>query len=299
MKLKNIVLSIVLASSFSTFSYAEDVPFSQELVVKAKDGDAIAQNDLGEAYYYGYETDKDFVKALEWYKKSAAKGNADALFSVGYMLDKAEGTEEDNPSALKWYTQAAQKDQLHAQYYLAYLYLYGDSGVSVNTKKGLEWVTKAADAGLDLAQAELGHLYYNGEQEGIPQDLKKALYYYQLAVEQDESSAINNLGILYLEGKAGLTRDYKEAMRLFTRASEAEYGLGSSNIGYMFEEAKGVSKNYKKAAEYYSLAVEQGDHSALLDLVRLYQIGGFGLTKSLTKATEYQQQWQELQTESE
>ena len=164
MKLKNIVLSILLSSSVTISStvYAEDVPFSQELVEQAKSGNAEAQNNLGDAYYYGNDVDQDFGKALEWFKKSAAKGNADALFSVGYMYDYGEGTEEDNPTALKWYTQAAQKGQLYAQYYLGFLYLYGDEGVGVNSKKGLEWMTKSADGGLDLAQAELGHLYNDG-----------------------------------------------------------------------------------------------------------------------------------------
>ena len=135
MKLKNIVLSILLSSSVTIPSivYAEDVPFSQELVEQAKSGNAEAQNNLGDAYYYGNDVDQDFGKALEWFKKSAAKGNADALFSVGYMYDYGEGTEEDNPTALKWYTQAAQKGQLYAQYYLGFLYLYGDEGVGVNS----------------------------------------------------------------------------------------------------------------------------------------------------------------------
>lgn len=100
MKLKNIVFSILLSMSAISLAQAEDVSFSQELVQQAKSGDVIAQNNLGDAYYYGNDVDQDFGKALEWFKKAAAKGNADALFSVGYMYDYGEGTEEDNPTAL-------------------------------------------------------------------------------------------------------------------------------------------------------------------------------------------------------
>ena len=95
MKLKNIVFSILLSSSIFTLVHAEDASFSQELVQQAKSGDAVAQNNLGDAYYYGNDVDQDFGKALEWFKKAAAKGNADALFSVGYMYDYGEGAEED------------------------------------------------------------------------------------------------------------------------------------------------------------------------------------------------------------
>jgi actin-related protein len=75
MKLKNIVLSILLSSSVTISStvYAEDVPFSQELVEQAKSGNAEAQNNLGDAYYYGNDVDQDFGKALEWFKSQLRK----------------------------------------------------------------------------------------------------------------------------------------------------------------------------------------------------------------------------------
>ncbi|EOR08351.1 hypothetical protein F896_01646 [Acinetobacter genomosp. 15BJ] len=71
--------------------------------------------------------------------------------------------------------------------------------------------------------------------------------------------------------------------------------MGSSNIAYIHEEAKGVAKNYKKAAEFYELAVAQGENEALLDLARIYEKGGYGLTKNLKKSKEYEAQWDELQ----
>jgi TPR repeat protein len=70
MKLKNIVFSILLSMSAISLTQAEDVSFSQELVQQAKSGDAIAQNNLGDAYYYGNDVDQDFGKALEWFKKA-------------------------------------------------------------------------------------------------------------------------------------------------------------------------------------------------------------------------------------
>ncbi len=129
----------------------------------------------------------------------------------------------------------------------------------------------------------------------MTQDFAKALHYYRLAVKQDETSAINNLGLFYLEGKASVKQDYKEALRLFKLSSAAGNGLGSSNIGYMYEEAKGLNKDYKKAAEYYALAVEQGENEVLLDLARLYKAGGYGLAKNQELAEEYEAKWSDLQ----
>ncbi len=89
MKLKNIVFSILLSMSAISLAQAEDVSFSQELVQQAKSGDVIAQNNLGDAYYYGNDVDQDFGKALEWFKKAAAKGNADALLSHNFSQEEA------------------------------------------------------------------------------------------------------------------------------------------------------------------------------------------------------------------
>ena len=71
--------------------------------------------------------------------------------------------------------------------------------------------------------------------------------------------------------------------------------MGSSNIAYMYEEGKGVAKNYKKAAAYYELAVEQGENDCLLDLSRLFGKGGFGLNKNTEIFEQFETRWNELQ----
>ena len=45
---------------------------------RAEAGDVDAQNNLGEMYETGDGVPRDFAKAIEWYRKSAEQGNADA-----------------------------------------------------------------------------------------------------------------------------------------------------------------------------------------------------------------------------
>ena len=42
---------------------------------------------------------------------------------------------------------------------------------------------------------------------GVPQDYKEAVYWYQLAAEQEHSKAQYNLGLIYEKGK-GVPQDY-------------------------------------------------------------------------------------------
>ena len=296
MRFKNIVLAILLTSSWVNLSYADDAPARQALMVQAQSGDVNAQYELAKAYYFAEGLEWNYDEALTWFKRAAAQGNADAMYQVGYMYDLGEGIEEDNLTAMKWYAQAAEKGQLRAQYSLGYLYLSDEDGVVTNLKKGVEWIARAADAGFDVAQTTLGRMYEAGL-KGLPQDLGKARHYLQLAAQQGDATAMNALAFFYIEGTGGVEKDNKEALRLFSLASEAS-GLASFSAGLMHEYGEGTIKNYKKAAEFYERALEQDNEDGWQGLARLYKTGGFGLAKNLKKSQEYERLWREAQSEN-
>ena len=67
--------------------------------------------------------------------------------------------------------------------------------------------------------------------------------------------------------------------------------MAASNIGLLYENGDGVKKDYKKAAEMYSEAVEMGDASSYENLASLYETGGFGLKKDIRKAKEFRKKY--------
>ena len=60
-------------------------------------------------------------------------------------------------------------------------------------------------------------------------DYAQALRWYRLAAEQAQGTAINNLGIMYLEGK-GVAKDVEEAKRLFKQAIEKGVAKAKDNL---------------------------------------------------------------------
>jgi TPR repeat protein len=86
----------------------------------------------------------------------------------------------------------------NAQYNLGLMYQDG-LGVPQDAKKAVYWYTLSAEQGNSGAQINLGNSYSNGE--GVPQDAKKAVYWYTLSAEQGVSVAQRNLGIMYLYGQ--------------------------------------------------------------------------------------------------
>ena len=54
--------------------------------------DPLAQNVMGMAYKYGIGTNQNHAMSLEWFRKAADQGDADAQFNLGRIYGKATGS---------------------------------------------------------------------------------------------------------------------------------------------------------------------------------------------------------------
>jgi len=101
-------------------------------------------------------------------------------------------------------------------------------------------------------------------------DYTKALYYFQLSAEQNNSWAQCNLGAIYYRGD-GVERDYTEALCYFQLSAEQGNSHAQNNLGYMYQNGHGVEKDYAKAFHYCQLSAEQGNSFAQDSLKFLLQ----------------------------
>ena len=93
----------------------------KELSSLAQNGDAKAQNILGEMYVMGNGVPKDAAKAEEWFQKAAAQGYAPALINIGNMYYNGVGVPKDVAKAVEWYQKAAAQGEVVAQSYLGWM----------------------------------------------------------------------------------------------------------------------------------------------------------------------------------
>ena len=106
-------------------SYSDNEKLGIDYLTKAAINDlAIAQNHLGDMYYYGDSVEKDYTKAFEWYHKAAELGYAAAQYNLGIMYAKGEGVEKDYTKAYEWYSKPAEHG-IHSPRTLAIVY-YAD-----------------------------------------------------------------------------------------------------------------------------------------------------------------------------
>tara|TARA_B100000686_G_scaffold321235_1_gene373714 strand:- start:40 stop:1299 length:1260 start_codon:yes stop_codon:yes gene_type:complete len=129
----------------------------KEWLPLAEGGDPAAQRNLGHLYRLGQGVAKDFVKAAEWYRKSAKQGFARAQANLGNMYLRGQGVPKDPIIAAKWFTRAAQQDNAIAQYNLGLMYENG-IGLAQNDVAALGWYYRASRAGHSKATQRLGHL---------------------------------------------------------------------------------------------------------------------------------------------
>jgi cell division septation protein DedD len=86
-------------------------------------GDPDAQFNMGQAYNLGHGVGVDKAAAMEWFRKAAASGHAQAQAAVGIQLFQAGKRDE----ALTFLKQAADQGEPKAQYIVATAYFNGDS----------------------------------------------------------------------------------------------------------------------------------------------------------------------------
>lgn len=172
---------------------------------------------------------KDYVKAVEYYRAAIAKGSVAAMSNLGNRYAHGEGVAQDYAEARKWYEQAATK---------------GDPGAMHN----------------------LALLYDNGQ--GVERNYVEARKWYAKATELGNANAMTNLGLLYERGN-GVAQDYSEARRWYENAAALGNAVAMYNLGGLYEEGHGVTKDLQQARKWYQRAVDAGDEDAKASLARL------------------------------
>lgn len=162
-------------------------PELKALEAKARDGDVEAQMGFADALTSQTPTSAvDMRRALYWYGQAAAKGDADAAWTLAELFRGDLGIPDDMEQAAGWYRKAAEMGHAEAAFDLGLLYTEG-YGVERDTGEAARWFQQAADAGVARALYMLGTLYEQGVDGAA--DLEAARAWYRQAQEAGDSGA--------------------------------------------------------------------------------------------------------------
>ena len=139
----------------------------------------------------------------------------------------------------------AREGKLEDQMNLAYMYLYGTNGVKQDFAKSFEFYQMAAEQNDPVALNNLGSLYFNGI--GTKADAKKAIEMFSKAAELGNDNAATNLAFIYLKGGVKDPARNKIAMGLFQKAADAGNNVAKFMLGYAYYIGFVYEQNYDSA----------------------------------------------------
>ena len=237
---------------------------------------------------------RDYLHAVEWYRKGAEQGYAPAQISLGHCYEKGNGVILNYEEAFSWYKKGAEQGDDRAEYNVGYCYENG-IGTNQDYEEAVFWYKRAAEKGNVRAQANLGYCYTKGN--GINQNHEKAVLWYRKAADQGYAYAQANLGYCYEKG-LGIKRNIEEAIRWYGKAAEqgninAQKNLerclnSSETVEKLIEEAQKAEKNrdVAKAFWLFRKAAESGNAEACFEVGYMYEYGS-GTGENLAEAVRY------------
>ena len=231
--MKKTALTLILLCITSVATGGSDVwqTLFKEKLQEARQGNSDSQFDVASMYQNGRGVKPDLDKAIEWYKKSAAQNNSQAVSRLKLL--------EANKERFKKVMAQAEKGDAESQYKLGKMYTEG-VGVSIDHVLATKSFENAANQGYAKAEYKLGLNYYEGT--GVKRNSRTAYKWFSSAAEQNDPAAQYYLGKMYASG-SGVKRNYTTSLEWFTKAVEGGFNQARAEMIDVSEKMK-----MKKAA---------------------------------------------------
>lgn len=236
----------------------------------AKQDFPIAQYNLGVYYEKGLGEEKNEKEAFLWYRRSAEQGLAVAQFNLGVCYDNGIGTEKNEKEAFVCYKKSSVQGFAEAQYNIGVCYEKG-IGIEPNAKEAFFWYRKSAEQGFVIAQYYTGVCYDNAR--GVEENKTNAFLWYKKAAKNGNVWALYNLGIFYERGIGGIETDEKEAFICYKESAEQGLAEAQYNLAVCYQNGRGVEIDEKEAFTWYKKSAEQGLADACYNVGYCYLMG--------------------------
>ena len=212
-------------------------------------GSVAAAVRVGAAYHEGLGTLPDLEVAIDFYRRAAEQGSAEAALVLGRIFERER---DDLKEAERWYTAAAEYGTAEHQYILGDFYLVHDKG-GEGVRNAVPWLRRAASGGCTPAADRLS---------GIDSHLTET---YNRAVAAQQAGNV------------------REAFALYENAAALGHAASLSNLGYCLQKGIGTPADPRAAARAYREAVAAGSEIARLNLASCY-MNGNGIGRDFGRA---------------
>ncbi|MFM7817848.1 MAG: tetratricopeptide repeat-containing serine protease family protein [Verrucomicrobiota bacterium] len=233
---------------------------------KASDGDcAPALVNLGYAHDLGMGVPFDPGRAVEFYQRAADLGNPIAAYNLGRKyFTGTNGLPLDWSASQRFLQRAAEDGLLAAQHLLGLL--LQEQGRNVEAQG---WFNLAAEHGYIPSMCSLANLVHYST-KGVPQDLPRAVQWYQRAAAEDFVPAQFQLAVLFDHGLG--VQNSVLAESFLRKASERGHREAQYLLGGYHYRGRVVPMDLAEAYRWWTLASASGLEVATVALRQLERI---------------------------
>lgn len=252
----------------------------------------------------------------------AEKGNAEARFVLGLLLDIGAGVRIDHVAGLDWLQKAAEQGHVAACLCLAWKYETGFGLMKAEPETAQAWRLKAGTPGPEteayaawfsvqdgkwqpdlgraflwmLDQAEAGNTAAIGNLAEVhlftfwtQPDAVQHLQWVQRMVDAGDMAGVEQLSLYYTVGLF-VPADPVKGLEFRRRAAEGGRPAAQTLLGQQYETGDGVERDLKTALLWLEKAARQNHAPALQHLIDLRRNGRPGLTPDFKEAVRLAEQ---------
>lgn len=243
---------------------------------------------LGRMYLRGEGVEQNFDKALVWFTRGIANGDALCQYEMGLMYLHGIGLRKDVMLAADYFRQAANQDFASAQVHLGQLFL--DQGDIQTATRFFELASRLKHVEAYYHLAEI-----NNKGVGRERSCGLAAIYYKLVAEKVETihSAFDEANRAYDDG------DMETALMTYIMAAEQGYETGQANVAYILDEHPSILsldslipwkkqripilRNAVLALIYWTRSARQSNIDSMVKMGDYY-LGGYGVEADMERA---------------
>ena len=250
-------------------------------MLKATKGNAIAQFEMGTIVYAGLrilgKKKKKYKKAIEFFKKSAKQGHADAMFNLGIMTLQGEGVSKSYSEAYSWFQKCVQNGDIYKD---------GSSGIArcEHSLGDMHYLYDFSDPNLIPREIADGAEWDNERNRPIAilKDLSIAFDYYTRAASKEHTNAMYSLALMWSRGHTGGDpsvdkASVDKASHWYLKAAQQGHQFSQTNLANVYywgqSESHPFKQSFEKAAFWFKKSAASGDNYAQQTLGFMYMFG--------------------------
>jgi uncharacterized protein len=258
---------------FMRENFSKAVELYEEAIEK---GSVVSINNLAIMYAEGIGIPKDEAKSIKLYKKGIQMNDPHSMYNLARILMKQGKVDE--AFDLLSITPKLGEEYSHCISTLGYILIYEKNQI----EKGVEMYKLAISYGHKASNAHLAELYLDGTLEKNEEKARELM----LIAAQDETDkrSMTTMATFYLTGLGGEI-DVHKAIDLFEKAINLDYTTAMNQLGLLYVSGGRkdindttflIEPDLKKAFDLFKKSADLRDATGMLNLAWIY-LNGMGV----------------------